>query len=147
MSDLSPHSRQGSRTRSNAAGIALCAAFLVPAIVQAAGKVAHAPAPVPRVDFNRDVRPILAANCFACHGQDPTSRQANLRLDLRDGALAARNGKAAIVPGKPENSLLVARVRAGENSPLLMPPPSSGHHLTAEQQETLTRWVRQGAPY
>ncbi|HLK58234.1 MAG TPA: DUF1549 domain-containing protein, partial [Chthonomonadaceae bacterium] len=116
-----------------------------------AGMVAHstqekrAP-PIAKVDFNRDVRPILAANCFACHGQDASTRQANLRLDTREAATALRNGGRAIEPGKPEKSALVARIDA-LNSPLQMPPPSSNHKLTPEQRAMLTRWVQQGAPY
>jgi hypothetical protein len=99
-----------------------------------------------RVDFSRDIRPILAANCFSCHGQDPTARQANLRLDTREGAIALRNGNQAIVPGKPEKSTLVARINAKVPA-LLMPPAASGHRLTATQKTLLTQWIRQGAPY
>ncbi len=54
-------------------------------------------------EYNRDIRPILAENCFACHGPDSASRKANLRLDQRDAAIKAE----AIVPGKPEKSALV----------------------------------------
>ena len=97
------------------------------------------------VDFNRDIRPILSANCFSCHGQDADKRQANLRLDLREGATAARSGGRAVEPGKPAQSTLIARVNA--TNALQMPPAASGHRLTAEQRSLLTRWVQQGAPY
>ena len=92
------------------------------------------------------IRPILAANCFACHGQDPTTRQAGLRLDSREGATALRNGSRAIEGGRPERSPLVARINATDPA-LLMPPVSSGRRLTPQQRATLTLWVKQGAPY
>ncbi len=104
------------------------------------------PAMVPAVDFNRDIRPILTANCFACHGQDSTARQAGLRLDTREGAVALRNGSRAIEAGRPDRSPLVARVNTPDSA-LVMPPVASGRKLTAEQKRLLTLWVQQGAPY
>ena len=94
------------------------------------------------VDFNRDVRPILSNNCYKCHGPDGNQRKAKLRLDLRDVALE----RAAFVPGKPEESTLVARVFSAEDD-FRMPPPESGKHLSEAQKETLRRWVEEGAPY
>src|SRR5207253_1339807 len=85
-------------------------------------------APAAKVDFNRDIRPILSANCFACHGQDPVARQANLRLDIRDSAVELRSGRRAIEPGHPEKSALVTRIHA-TNPALLMPPAGSNHKL------------------
>jgi hypothetical protein len=92
--------------------------------------------------YNRDIRPILAENCFACHGPDKAARKADLRLDLREEALKA----GAFVPGKPDESPLVERIfsdKAGK----LMPPPKSHKKLTAQQKETLRLWVAQGAEY
>ncbi len=65
-------------------------------------------APLPRkVDFNREVRPILAKNCFACHGQDEAKRAKGLRLDRRESAVKPlKSGESAIVPGDPESSAL-----------------------------------------
>ncbi|MGV3723163.1 MAG: DUF1549 domain-containing protein, partial [Actinomycetota bacterium] len=103
------------------------------------------PGPATPVDFNRDIGPILAGNCFSCHGQDAGARQANLRLDTREGALAARGGGKSIEPGRPEASTLIARVNA--TNALMMPPAASGHRLSGEQKKLLALWVKQGAPY
>jgi hypothetical protein len=98
------------------------------------------------VDFNRDVRPILSKNCFACHGQDDGHRAAKLRLDRRETALLPRKRGAAVVPGSADKSLLVARVTAEDESER-MPPMQSGNALTSAQIATLKRWIDQGAPY
>ncbi len=104
------------------------------------------PKPVPRVDYNRDVRPILAENCFSCHGQDASKRQAGLRLDKAEGAQAKlASGHVAITPGQVKTSTLVARL--GVKSPLVMPPASTGKTLKPLQIEMLRRWVVQGAKY
>ena len=97
-------------------------------------------------DFNRDILPILSNNCFACHGPDPAARKASLRLDARDTAIAprARTG-AAIVPGDPDASLLVQRIRAtGDDR---MPPPESHRSLEPEEIERIERWIADGAPW
>ena len=104
-----------------------------------------APAPVP-IAYNRDVRPILADKCFRCHGPDGAKRKAGLRLDRRDEALAARDGRRAIVPGDPETSELCFRVSA-EDDELRMPPPDSGLVLQPREIELLRRWIEQGAEY
>jgi mono/diheme cytochrome c family protein len=94
------------------------------------------------IDFNRDVRPILSNNCYACHGPDDKVRKADLRLDTRDGA--TENG--AVVPGRPDESELIRRVRSDESGEV-MPPPKTGKKLTGREVELLTEWVKQGAPY
>ncbi len=99
------------------------------------------------VDFTREVRPILSGRCFKCHGPDDGSREAGLRLDQRDAALAeADSGLAAIVPGKPEESELIRRILAEDESER-MPPPSAPHPLTEDEKQILTRWVAEGAEY
>ncbi|MBL7009098.1 MAG: PSD1 domain-containing protein [Planctomycetes bacterium] len=98
------------------------------------------------VDFNRDVRPILSENCFVCHGPDPGTRKAKLRLDTFDGATAAARGSAAVVPGDREESELWYRVSTGDFDDH-MPPAESGKSLTPEQVEVLGRWIDQGARY
>uniref|UniRef100_UPI003564990F PSD1 and planctomycete cytochrome C domain-containing protein n=1 Tax=Novipirellula sp. TaxID=2795430 RepID=UPI003564990F len=98
------------------------------------------------VDFNRDVRPILAENCYACHGFDEAAREADLRLDTFAGAIGDDGGISAIVPGKPDESELVSRVLS-DDADDIMPPEDSGKQLTSAQKETLRRWVEQGAKY
>jgi len=100
-------------------------------------------APLPdKVDFNRDVRPILSENCFYCHGPDASHRKAKLRLDLRDAALA----KEAFIPGKPEESELSKRLDA-EDPEERMPPSDSHKKLDDRQKAVLRKWIAQGAEY
>jgi len=94
------------------------------------------------VDFNREVRPILAAHCYACHGPDEKTRKAKLRLDVRDEAV----DRGAIVPGKPGESELIARVMSDDNE-TRMPPVGKKPALSAEQIDVLKRWVAEGAKY
>jgi hypothetical protein len=101
----------------------------------------------PTIDFNRQIRPILSENCFACHGPDEKQRKAKLRLDTREGAFAElRDGGFAIIPGKAGESALVARTSSHEPGEM-MPPPKSGKKLKPEQIELLKQWVEQGAPW
>jgi hypothetical protein len=94
------------------------------------------------IEFNRDIRPILSENCFACHGRDAGHRKADLRLDVRDSAVEA----GAIVPGDAEGSTLVERIFSAEPTEQ-MPPPKSHRVLTAEQKGMLRRWIAEGAKY
>lgn len=99
------------------------------------------------VRFNRDVLPILAENCFACHGFDAAKRQAGLRLDSAAGATAVlESGARAVVPGDVGQSALVDRI-FNSDADVRMPPVSTGKQLTPEQKETLRRWVAQGSRY
>lgn len=94
------------------------------------------------VKFNRDIRPILARNCLACHGLDAGVREADLRLDERRVAVEM----GAIEPGKPKESELILRVES-DDSDTVMPPPGSGHKLNAEEINLLRRWITEGANY
>ena len=85
------------------------------------------------IDFARDIRPLLSDNCFACHGPDAKQRKADLRLDTREGALADLGDYAAVVPGKPSESELVARILTDDEDDL-MPPPDSGKQLDERQR-------------
>src|SRR4051794_32641598 len=97
------------------------------------------PKPPNSVDFNRDIRPILSENCYACHGPDQNKRKAGLRLDIRTDAVSElKSGNIAIVPGKPSESKLVERITTKDDDER-MPPLKTGKHLTAEQIETLRR--------
>lgn len=95
-----------------------------------------------RVQFNRDVRPILSDKCFHCHGPDASHRKADLRLDLREEAIKA----GAIIPGDAVKSSAIERVLTTDADEM-MPPPESHRKLTLEQKDVLKRWVEQGAEY
>ncbi len=115
------------------------ASFTLPLTVTAAPKTG--------VVFNHDIRPILAENCFACHGQDGGSREGGLRLDVRGDALkGGKSGKPAIVPGKLEASELLARVTA-HGTDDVMPPAKTGKSISPSQLATLKKWIAQGAEY
>ncbi|MCC7395437.1 MAG: PSD1 domain-containing protein [Planctomycetes bacterium] len=119
------------------AGLRLCLALLLGSPVFAQQ---------PSVRYGRDVRPILADRCFRCHGPDAKERAADLRLDEREAALAARPHGAAIVPGHPEQSLLWQRVLAHDDD--RMPPVDSGKpRLSPGELAVIEAWIRQGAPY
>ncbi len=92
--------------------------------------------------YNRDIRPILAENCFRCHGPDSAARKAELRLDQREAAIKAN----AFKPGKPEESELVRRVFSGDAEEV-MPPPAAHKQITIGQKELLKQWIAAGAEY
>ncbi len=98
------------------------------------------------LSFNRDVRPILSNNCFRCHGPDPSTREAKLRLDTQQGLYADLDGIPLVAPGDPEESELYLRI-ASEDAEDRMPHPDSGLTLTEEQISTIARWIREGAVY
>ena len=124
-------------------GLALWAISLVPCCF--ATGLLRAADPIPaQIEFNRDIRPILANNCFKCHGPDEKKRQSDLRLDLPEQAFAKRDGEAAIVPGKPDQSALITRILT-DSEEERMPPKKSGKFLTSRDKELLQAWVRQGA--
>jgi hypothetical protein len=122
-------------------GLANLVAWLTCALAPALAPAAEKP-----LDFNRDVRPILSENCFQCHGFDEKARQADLRLDLGESALADREGVRAIAPGHPEKSELWRRITSTDESEM-MPPPDSHRVLEPEEKVLLKRWIEQGAPY
>jgi cytochrome c553 len=126
---------------------ALLAAVLAAADVTASA--GSAPAGAAAVDYTRDVAPILAARCYQCHGPDGSSRKAGFRLDRREAAIAAPSdpvSRAAIAPGKPDDSELIARITSAD--PDLRMPPTDGHAaLTPAEVATLRAWIAAGAPY
>jgi hypothetical protein len=117
-------------------------ALTVLGLVCATVETSAAAADAGGISFNRDIRPILSDNCFFCHGPDAGHRQADLRLDLRDGAVTA----GAIVPGKPDESTLIERIRSGDPDEV-MPPPHTNKKLDDRQRELLAAWIEQGAEY
>jgi hypothetical protein len=98
------------------------------------------------VRFGREVLPILAANCFSCHGPDEKNRKAGLRLDVEAAAKAQRRRGAPIAPGQPEKSLIIARL-ASADPDVVMPPPDSHKQVSAAQIETIRRWIAEGATW
>lgn len=100
-----------------------------------------------RVDFNKEVRPILSENCLTCHGPDNKTREAGIRLDVSDQTMwKGDSGKLAIIPGNPDMSELVRRIVSTDANEV-MPPPATGKHLTPKQVETLRQWITEGAEY
>src|SRR5262245_26583355 len=92
-----------------------------------------------RLQFNRDVRPILSDACFHCHGPDRSKRKAGLRLDTEEG-------RSALVPGRPDASELIARITSADPH-TRMPPAKSGRSLSPAQVDLLRRWVAEGAAW
>ena len=108
---------------------------------------ARAGATEAKIDFNRDIRPILSDTCFTCHGPDDAKRKSGLRLDQQDSAYkVAKSGKIALVPGDVAKSELVRRITTSDEDDH-MPPADSGKQLSKEQIELLKKWVTQGAAY
>jgi hypothetical protein len=119
------------------AAVCFCATF--------ASAPASAAADERAISFNRDIRPIMSDTCFLCHGFDASTREAGLRLDLRDEALKpTKNGVVPIVPGNPEESEVILRI-TDDIDP--MPPLDAHKRLTPEQKELFRRWIAEGAVY
>ncbi|MFP6611385.1 MAG: PSD1 and planctomycete cytochrome C domain-containing protein [Pirellulales bacterium] len=115
--------------------------FLLLVIMVRGGGTAYA-----EIRYNRDVLPILSAKCFACHGADKARRKAELRLDVRQEALAERDRRRAIVPGKPEQSELIRRIFTMDADEA-MPPADKGEPLDEKEKQTLKQWIAEGAVY
>ena len=129
------------------AGMPTTAAQSQPARADAKAVGSQPQPPLAKIEFNRDIRPILSDACFHCHGPDQNKRKAGLRLDVRDEALkAAKSGKIPILPGAPDKSEVVLRVFS-EDAEERMPPPEGHKVLTAAQKDLLKRWITEGAEY
>lgn len=98
------------------------------------------------LNYNLDIRPILADNCYACHGPDEKARQAELRLDTKAGAFSEPSGYPIIVPGNPDESELYRRITADDDN-YRMPPADFNKTLTPTQVEMLAQWIRNGATW
>ena len=100
-----------------------------------------------KVDFNRDIRPVMSDTCFRCHGFDAKARKAMLRLDVREEALKpAKSGALPIVPGQPEKSEVIRRLFTTTEDDR-MPPKEIHKDLSAEQKDLFRRWIAEGAEY
>ena len=103
-------------------------------------------APKGSLRFNRDIRPILADNCFHCHGADPAARKAKLRLDREEGFFEKRDDGPTVVRGKPEDSPFYKHIMSTDPDEI-MPPPKEDKKLSAAQKDLLKRWIAEGAPW
>ncbi|MDP6506130.1 MAG: DUF1549 domain-containing protein, partial [Planctomycetota bacterium] len=111
--------------------------------------IASTPAdqPLPKtVDFSKHIRPIFADKCFACHGPDRGQRKAGLHFNTKEGAFKDLDGHFAIVPGKPEESELIKRIRA-EDVDERMPPLETNKKITPREFQLLKKWIEQGAEW
>ena len=118
-----------------------CTAFLW---LLAAASVAAAEAPL---DYNRDVRPLLSDRCFKCHGPDAAARRGKFRLDVREDALAPREGIVRLLPGRPDESELMLRILSPHADEVMPPPGEGARPLSPAEQAILRRWITEGAPY
>jgi hypothetical protein len=128
----------GARTRratTRSVFLAICCCALTGSVCQSG-----------QIDFDRDIRPLLASKCFHCHGPDAAHREADLRLDLRDAAFEDRGGYAAVTAGKPESSELYRRIMSADDDER-MPPPESRLALTAAERERIRLWIQEGAAW
>ncbi|MFO0820670.1 MAG: PSD1 and planctomycete cytochrome C domain-containing protein [Pirellulales bacterium] len=139
---LEPCSHARRRAGSVGRVLAFCGGWLM-VVLAANSRALCADPPLPeKIDFNRDVRPILADNCFACHGPDANHRKADLRLDLREAAIDA----GAILAGDAAASPVMVRILSDDDD-ARMPPPSANKRLSARQRQIMQRWIDQGAVY
>jgi hypothetical protein len=106
-----------------------------------------APAADAPLDYNRDVRPLLSDRCFKCHGPDAAARRGKFRLDVREEALAPRDGIVRLAPGRPDESELMLRILSPHADEVMPPPEDGGRPLSPTEQTLIRRWIAEGAPY
>ena len=127
--------------------VAAVAPFVSRRRAEPAARTAAAVALPDTISFNEHIRPIFVNNCFRCHGSDPGSRKAELRLDRPEFAFAPRaNGQPVIVKGNPGQSALVRRITSSDPDKV-MPPPETHKTLGPREKALLERWIKDGAPY
>jgi mono/diheme cytochrome c family protein len=125
----------------------LILALLLAALGGPAAWADNPPPAAETIDYNRDIRQILSNNCYACHGPDQAKRQAGLRFDKQDAALAPLESEGfAIVPGRSAESKLIQRITTGDDDEV-MPPKEAGKRLKAQEIELLRKWIDQGAKW
>ena len=128
------------------ASLPLLLCVLLAAGAPATAAAAAAAAASAKLSYNDHIQPILAENCFACHGPDSASRKAKLRLDRAEFATAKRDDLPAITAGKPKESALVERIKSKDPEEV-MPPPDSHKTLKPAEIALLERWIAEGAEY
>jgi hypothetical protein len=117
-------------------------------VLFSAGAVRAAEPPIPdKIQFNRDVRPILSESCFACHGFDKAKRKADLRLDTKSGLMTKLDSGSPVVPGKPDQSLIFVKATSKDPDELMPPPESKKLPISLRQAAVLKRWIEQGAEW
>jgi len=99
-----------------------------------------------KIDFNRQIRPILSDKCFKCHGPDAKNQKSDFRLDTFDHAIQEHNGFVGLTPGSLEDSEIHWRIHTDDEIEL-MPPPESKHPLTEEEKKLLDQWIMEGGEY
>ena len=124
-----------------------CTTVLAAALISVSVRSAFGDDRPTAISFQQQILPILSERCFACHGPDETSREADLRLDQRDDAVRSRDGSFVIRPGDPQASTLIDRITAADDDERMPPPDSGDEPLTPEQIRLLRRWIEQGAPW
>src|SRR5262249_38840138 len=125
--------------------LAVCLAWLGPLCISQSASPRGTGHKTFKPEFDRDIRPILAENCYPCHGPDEGKRKAKMRRDRKETALGALpNGDFPIVPGDLVQSKLVERI-SSKDPEEMMPPSKSGKKLTPEQIESLRQWIADGA--
>ncbi len=134
---MRPHGLQACVMAAASLGLALAGAASVAARAE---REQAAPAPL---SFNRDIRPILSNNCFACHGPDEKQRETKFHFDTKEGAFAE---EGIIVPGSAAKSVMIKMITHPDPDKR-MPPADSGHSLTTRQIELLRRWIDEGAKW
>src|SRR4051812_34509494 len=129
--------------------VALRVAILAFAALLGAARANADATPDRKLDFNRDVRPILSNSCYACHGPDSGKRKGDppLRLDVRDGLFGSRDGSFPVVPKDPDNSLIYMRITSDDPDVHMPPPKSNRPQPTAEQIVVIKKWIEQGAEW
>ncbi|MEX0585686.1 MAG: DUF1549 domain-containing protein, partial [Pirellulales bacterium] len=131
------------RSHSTLPRLATCVALLL-GMAATAGSLGADEALPETVEFNRDIRPILSDNCFACHGPDKAQRKADLRFDTEQGAKADLGGRRAIAAGLPDQSEIVRRITSPDDDER-MPPVRTGRQLSPRQVQLIRRWISEGA--
>lgn len=122
----------------------VCFVLAVSGCIQLGSSASAADRPL---NFARDIRPILSHNCFKCHGPDEKERKGGLRLDTQEGGTAKlASGTQAVIPGKVDESELIARIISTDPSEQ-MPPPASGKKITPAQLDLLKRWITEGGTW